>query len=213
MGKNSHYREKSYIRQRGQVLNVASMKEQLENIYGSVGEERENQNIIEQNGARHDIATTAAYLIGVSDKFFDDRPDLFDKKIIKRLSLEKRARVVRNLCMIRTAMFRYNYAIYTQMMQEKKGLYGIEEIPQKALSQLEADDIFLVKNDPKVTKNDYTIEVNKLIKGRINDCKSFFPDWMSWEYVKNMFIMPNGTEEFVIKAASDEFLANKSFYR
>ena len=92
-------------------------------------------------------------------------------------------------------------------MQEKKGLYGIEEIPQKALSQLEADDIFLVKNDPKVTKNDYTIEVNKLIKGRINDCKSFFPDWMSWEYVKNMFIMPNGTEEFGIKAASDEFLA------
>lgn len=124
MGKNSHYRKKSYIRQRGQVLNVVSMKEQLENIYGSVGEERENKNIIEQNGARHDIATIAAYLIGVSDKFFDDRPDLFDKKIIKRLSLEKRARVVRNLFMIRTAMFRYNYAIYTQMTQEKKGLYG-----------------------------------------------------------------------------------------
>ena len=83
MGKNSHYREKSYIRQRGQVLNVASMKEQLENIYGSVGEERENQNIIEQNGARHDIATTAAYLIGVSDKFFDDRPICSIRKLSK----------------------------------------------------------------------------------------------------------------------------------
>ena len=39
-----------------------------------------------------------------------------------------------------------------------------------------------------------------------------FPIWLKWEYVRALFLMPNGLSEDGIKAAANEYYANKSKY-
>jgi uncharacterized LabA/DUF88 family protein len=38
-------------------------------------------------------------------------------------------------------------------------------------------------------------EINLLINARIYNVKHYFPEWLSWDYIKDFFIMPNGTTQ------------------
>ena len=60
--------------------------------------------------------------------------------------------------------------------------------------------------------NQYLADLNKLIAQRINNVKSIFPDWIRWDYIRPLFIMPKGQNEKDIINESKYFIANKSFY-
>lgn len=50
------------------------------------------------------------------------------------------------------------------------------------------------------------------ISNRINNCKSLFPLWLKWEYVRKLFLMPDGLNKKGIKAAAADYYANKNKY-
>ena len=56
------------------------------------------------------------------------------------------------------------------------------------------------------------IDLNRHISNRINNCKPIFPIWIKWDYLRQLFIMPNGTTEAGIKAAAEEYYRNLSSY-
>lgn len=56
------------------------------------------------------------------------------------------------------------------------------------------------------------VDINKHISNRINNCKSLFPLWLKWEYVRKLFLMPDGLNKKGIKAAAADYYANKNKY-
>ena len=124
---------------------------------------------------------------------------------------DKNARIVRNLCAMRTALEQNYSTIYKLMRYEMKNLHSmLDLIPQDSLQQLMNDGITIERANYKPTQ--YIIDINRHISNRINNCKSMFPIWLKWEYVRALFLMPNGLSEDGIKAAANEYYANKSKY-
>ncbi len=78
---------------------------------------------------------------------------------------------------------------------EYRGLLSMPEIiPASSMQQLSNDGInFIKKSSTKLCH--HIIEINRLISDRINNCKSLFPIWINWAYIKELFIMPNGLTE------------------
>ena len=85
---------------------------------------------------------------------------------------------------------------------EYRGLLSMPEIlPMSSMQQLSNDGIsFIKKSSTKLCH--HIIEINRLISDRINNCKSLFPIWINWAYIKELFIMPNGLTEDGTKAVS-----------
>lgn len=157
------------------------------------------------------VVSKVAYLIGVPQRIFDLEYEPPKMEHFKSLTQNKNARIIRNLCMLRTAIEQNYGELNYQMTWSLKNLHSFPDlIPQDALRQLEADGISIVKANYKL--NQYIIDINHHIANRINNCKSLFPIWLEWGYVKDLFIMPNGLTETGIKVAAAEYYANKSRY-
>ncbi|WNX89116.1 hypothetical protein RVY71_02325 [Emergencia timonensis] len=157
------------------------------------------------------IVSTVAYLLGVPEKIFQNEFGSPRPEVYERLEKEKSARIIRNLCMLRTAIERNFGYINEKMTFEYKGLMSMPElIPIDAITQLEQDHIHIVKTHSKLVH--YIIDINRLIMDRINNCKDFFPMWLNWQYLREIFIMPNGLTEEGTKVAANLYYMNKNFY-
>ena len=56
------------------------------------------------------------------------------------------------------------------------------------------------------------MDINREIANRINNVKSLLPIWLKWNYVRPLFIMPNGTKPEGVKAAGNEYNAHRGDY-
>ena len=53
----------------------------------------------------------------------------------------------------------------------------------------------MIKNS-SVKLYQHIVVINRLISERVNNCRGLFPLRINWEYIKDIFIMPDGyTEE------------------
>lgn len=181
-------------------------------IYSEEPIEQETPEVrTDYRNSTYNIVSKVGYLIGVPKQYFDPSQGMLSMELFDHLDKDKNARIIRNLCMLRTAIeLNYgeaNYRIYNDL----KNLHTMPDlIPQECLMQLEVDGISVVKANYKL--NQYIIDINRHIANRINNCKSLFPIWVDWSYLKNLFIMPNGLTEAGLRAAAAEYYANKSRY-
>ena len=163
----------------------------------------------EYHNSTYAVISKVAYLIGVPQRIFELEHEPPKLEHFKSLQQEKNARILRNLCMLRTAIEQNYSEVNYQIYHNLKNLHTLPElIPQECLTQLEVDGISIIKANYKL--NQYIIDINRHIANRINNCKSIFPIWIEWNYIKNLFIMPNGLTEAGIKAAAAEYYTNKS---
>lgn len=163
---------------------------------------------------KYDIVSRTAYLIGVRKDSFGDFGDnkLYQMDIYMQLDNNRNARIIRNLSILRTALeIRYNKLFKEMINNGREVLYMDEYIPQDTLSQLSADGISLTQKST-YAPIDYIVEINRLISERINNCKPIYPDWINWEYLKNIFIMPGGFYADTAKEAGAIFTANLNCY-
>lgn len=160
----------------------------------------------------YEIVSKVAYLIGVPKRIFDNEHEAPKLDIYDRLEADKTARIIRHLCIIRTAIERNFKYINDRMRFEYSSIINMPEyVPQESLNQLSADGInFIKKSSTKLCH--HIIEINKLISDRINNCKKLFPLWINWQYVKNLFIMPEGLSEAGTKDAADLYYSHLLFY-
>lgn len=129
----------------------------------------------------------------------------------EKLHADKNARIVRNLCMIRTALELNFKAINNRMRFDMCNLHSLPEyVPQDSLNELLQDGITIVRS--RALPAEYIVDINKHISNRINNCKSLFPLWLKWEYVRKLFLMPDGLNKKGIKAAAADYYANKNKY-
>ena len=172
----------------------------------------DDSEIIAYKDSTYELVSKVAYLIGVPKRIFENEHEAPQLEIYEQLDKDKTARIVRNLCVVRTSIERNFKPINDKMRMEYKTILCMPEyVPSDSLNQLTADGInFIKKSSTKLAH--HIIEINRLISDRINNCKPLFPLWINWQYIKDIFIMPNGLTEEGTKLAADLYYSNLSFY-
>lgn len=160
----------------------------------------------------YEIVSKVAYLIGVPKRIFENEHEAPKLDIYERLDLDKTARIIRHLCIIRTAIEKNFKQINELMRMEYRTILSMPEyIPPDSMNQLNSDGInFIKKSSTKLYQ--HIVEINRLISDRINNCKKLFPLWLNWNYVKELFVMPNGLKEEGTKEAAALYYSHKLFY-
>lgn len=165
----------------------------------------------EMRNPTYNIVSIVAYLIGVDKKHFENEHEPPQMNIYDQLQDDKAARIVRNLCMIRTAIEQKYIAISNAFRMEGKNIGTMPDmIPTDAVNELHADGVPLYMGKPQV--DDYLIKINQELSNRINTIAYLFPEWVKWEYVKPLFLMPNGTKLTGIKEAGVNYNADRKRY-
>lgn len=168
--------------------------------------------LLRYKDSTYEIVSKVGYLIGVPTKFFGHDNSNLQKDIYDELESDKNARIIRNLCLIRTAIEKHYTHINNKIRYEYKTIFTIPEyVPVEAINKLTLEGINLFKSSRrKLFQN--VVELNKHISDRINNCKSLFPLWINWDYIKELFIMPNGLTEHGVKNAGEIYCAHKKCY-
>lgn len=162
-----------------------------------------------EKGSVYHVISRVAYLTGVPKKIFENEFEPPKLEIYEQLKLDKNARIVRNLCMLRTSIEQNYDCIQHKIHYDFKNIHTIPEVvPTDCIDQLELDGVPIIKANHML--NRYIIDINKHIVDRINNCKHIFPSWLNWDYVRDLFVMPKGLTEAGIKAAAKEYYANKA---
>ena len=166
----------------------------------------------EYRNSTYGLVSKVAYLIGVPERIFENGHEAPKHEIFLELEKNKSARIIRHLCVIRTAIERNFRRINDKMRTDFCSILSVPEyIPPESMAQLNSDGInFIRKSSTKLA--DHIVEINRLISDRINNCKSIFPLWINWQYIKELFIMPDGLTEEGTKAAADIYYAHLSLY-
>ena len=172
----------------------------------------ENIQLGHYKDGKREVVSTVAYLIGVPKHIFEREYEPPRMERYTELEQDKTARIIRNLCMIRTAIERNFKNINDAMRLDFRTIFNMPEyIPSDALDQLRSDGVSFVKKT-STRLSHHIIEINRLISDRINNCKDLFPLWVKWDYIRELFLMPNGLSELGTKAAADLYYANKELY-
>ena len=122
----------------------------------------------------YELVSKVAYLIGVPLRIFQNEHEPPKIEIYNRLEQDKNARIIRNLCIIRTAIERNYRKINDIMRMEYRGLLSMPEIlPMSSMQQLSNDGIsFIKKSSTKLCH--HIIEINRLCSAT-----SFLRNWDS----------------------------------
>lgn len=178
----------------------------------AVGAAIANEDKIIYKDSTYELVSKVAYLIGVPRHIFENEHEAPQMEVFERLEADKAARIIRHLSIIRTAIERNFRHINSAMRIDYRTILSMpEHVPADSLHQLSADGInFIKKSSTKLVH--HVIEINRLISDRINNCKKLFPLWISWDYIKDLFIMPNGLKEEGTRQAAYLYYANRSYY-
>ena len=115
--------------------------------------------------------------------------------------------------MLRTKIEQNFKKINECMKYEYKTMLTMPDlVPYDAIMQLSKDGIDILKSKPTYQLVDYIIDINRNISDKINNCKELFPMWLNWNYLRDIFLMPDGFTQAGTKVASDLYYANKQYY-
>ena len=181
-------------------------------IQEPVGAAIANEDKFIYKDSTYELVSKVAYLIGVPRHIFENEHESPQMEVYERLETDKAARIVRNLCIVRTAIERNFRHINGAMRTDYRTILSMPEyVPDDSMRQLSADGInFVKKTSTKLAH--HIIEINRLISDRINNCKKLFPLWINWDYIKDLFIMPNGLKEEGTRQAASLYYTNRSYY-
>lgn len=138
---------------------------------------------------KRDVVSCVAYLIGVAERFFHPSIQMFYHDVYERLEKEHGARIVRNLCMLRTKLEQNYRAINTAMWSDLRNLNSLPDlVPMECLDALSEEGVQLIQANRKLS--DYLVDIHKLLLQHIHRCKDIFPEWVEWGYIRSLFIIP-----------------------
>lgn len=200
-------KEKVYRPPKKQQTTITSLSELGDAYKSKMPPPTERPN---RNTDTYTLVSLMMYLIGVEYRHFESHiPPLTED--FEKYNQNKNARIIRNLCAIRTALQKGYTAIARALAYEMKNLSTIPDlIPPQTVKELLADGIDLQRSKPNI--NTYIIETNREISNRINNVKNLFPEWVNWDYIRPLFIMPNGLKLDGIKAAGKFYNTDRNRY-
>lgn len=163
----------------------------------------------ERRGEEYEIVSKVAFLIGVSESHWESQYTGLAQDIYEQLSENKNARIIRNLCGLRTEIERNFKRFSMLILMELKNLHTIPQT-QGMVTQLRKDGIEIIKANPKL--EEYLPKINSLLQQHIDACKTLFPIWINWEFVRQLFIIPGGNSTKKSKEVFEYYMENLERY-
>lgn len=196
-------------RKEKQIVNFKTNSE----LYSNENDLKTTKEYKRLQGQQYTIVSKVAYLIGVSEMWFGDDTRNFDKAEYDKLRTNKNARIIRNLCILRTSIEQHFTAILVDVKKGRRLINAVTDyIPQKNIVTELLNDGVKVSQKAKATPFDAIIEINGLIANRINNCSTIFPNWLNWQYVRNIFIMPDGKNVAMVKKEGNTYKTYIGYY-
>lgn len=157
-----------------------------------------------------DIVSIVAYMSGVQrraliENYFSECPDA-----LKQLDNISELRIIRSLCKLRTTLFLKFKKTDDLMKYDLKNLNSISWFSYQDIKELEENGIPILKVNYRSSK--YMSDFNRLIQEHINSCKNFFPAWLNWDYIKDLFVIPKGQVESVVIKEFNKYMENLGNY-
>lgn len=156
----------------------------------------------ERRGEEYEIVSKAAFLIGVPETHWKSQYTGLEQDIYEQLNENKNARIIRNLCGLRTEIERNFKRFSMLILMELKNLHTIPQT-QGMVNQLRKDGIEIIKANPKL--EEYLPKINSLLQQHIDACKTLFPIWINWEFIRQLFIIPGGSSTSSTKKYKEVF--------
>lgn len=162
-------------------------------------------------GQHFEIVSKVAYLLGIDRKFFESDAHAFQMDVFRQLDVNRQAKIIRNLCMLRSQLELNFSKIRIGIQQQYKSITQMPEyISMTAFTELSDSGIDLYRYRKEPTP--FLIALNQNIQNRIGNCRRIFPDWLAWEYLRKMFVFPDGLTEEGTKHHAEVYYANFSCY-
>ncbi len=163
---------------------------------GVMDDKEEEQNSISENRSSNhkaDVVTVAAFLLGMKDEFLKSERSPYDQELVRKLELNSSAKDMRCLTMLRQQIMQNCKKISTKRKAEFP--YSLDAAGLSDL--INTQDIEYLKNrnmDIIIPRNNnlmYNIAlINQYILDRVGNLKGLFYDWINFDYIKALFIMP-----------------------
>lgn len=158
---------------------------------------------------RKDIALRIAYLIGVYDEFLE-RDFSSANTSIDELHKNKNASIVRYLCRLRTDLMKNFVSTDTELRFNMKNIDRLDWFSKDEIYKLRKWGVDVVQANYRAA--DYSKLFCKLIEDNIDACKELFPEWVNWNYIRDLFVIPNYSVGKVLILEYTKFNKESTYY-
>ena len=163
--------------------------------------ERNNDDSKFYQSVQKKVSLTVAFLIGTKlDILVDNNPS--EKELFDELTSNTDAVILRTLCNIRSNLMLNYTSTERNIVFNMQNLDRIE-LFREDVRTLGKYEISIIKANCRVSK--YITDINLLVSQRISSVKELFPEWVKWDYIKALFIMPRGQDQEAVKTESKKF--------
>lgn len=157
---------------------------------------------------RKELSAKIAYLIGVDTSVMDKcYPDGVCEEIN---SNDDVCLIVRCLCKLRTSLMRNFVSTDNEICYNLKNLNSLSWFDKYDIKFLEKMGIPIVKANYRSAQ--YMEYFCELIEKHIDDVKCIFPDWVNWDYIRSLFVVPNYNKSGVLVDEYNKYKGNKTLY-
>lgn len=157
-----------------------------------------------------EIVTTVAYMLGVKKNTLIQHYGEECTDLLETLYENRNATIIRYLNRLRTTLL-YRFKKTDQDMKYNlSNLDRMEWYDKDNIKQLEEWGIPIIQVNYSSEKymNDFT----RLINENIDKCESLFRDWINFEYIKDLFVIPHHTKKNVLKYEFEKFMKYHNNY-
>ena len=157
-----------------------------------------------------DIVCTMSYLIGVRKELLHNTYDDNCPELLKQLEENKNATIIRYLCKLRTVLMKTFRKTDTSLRYDLTNIDKLNWFDTNNILWLENNGIRVTLANNRAA--DYSLHINKLIADNIHACHDPFPEWIKWDYIKRLFIIPRFTDMEVQKREFSKFMDKLDWY-
>ncbi|MDD7430099.1 MAG: NYN domain-containing protein [Oscillospiraceae bacterium] len=156
------------------------------------------------------IVATVAFLIGVRKSAWISSYGEECSELLKTLENDKNAVTIRYLCKLRTTLMQRFKRTDKCLVYDFKNLDSIEWYDADNIRQLEKWGFTIILANKRAA--DYSLHFNTLIHDNIESCRGLLPDWIVWDYIKDLFIIPKYVKEQHQKYEFEKYMENIDYY-
>lgn len=157
-----------------------------------------------------EIVTTVGYLIGVKKELLEMCFKQEYNDLLEKLYADKDATVIRYLCKLRTALMQNFKITDDEMRYNLKNIDKLEWFDQDDIKQLKKWGFEIIHTNYRSEK--YMMDFVKLISDNIESCARLFPDWVNWNYIKDLFVIPQYTKKGALINEFNTYMEYRAYY-
>lgn len=191
--------------------NYVPKDEEFTEEYNIVSEEDSQEpERVYKTMATTSLVTVIAYLIGMDEKTIYQYYGEHNHELISDLKNNKEATIIRYLCRLRTSLMLHFKKTDNEMLYNLGNIDRMEWFHKDEINTLRKWGIETILTNSRADK--YSELFCQLIADHIDDCRSLFPDWINYDYIRDLFVIPKYTKTKVMKEEFDKYMSNLTLY-